>query len=164
MIHHAARALAAVCDVLVVAATHEGLLPVLPAGIYADVVRDTAPFEGPLAGLSDALARIRTRLAVVAGGDMPALSVQVLRLMISEAAKGGTELVVLNDGKAPRPLPCVVSTAARVRIREAVDGGERRLKSLLDLLSVRVIPAEEWRRLDPTGGSLRDVDLPGDLS
>jgi len=39
-----------------------------------------------------------------------------------------------------------------------------RLGALIEVLDVAVIPENEWRKLDPEGRTLRDVDVPADLA
>jgi molybdopterin-guanine dinucleotide biosynthesis protein A len=47
--------------------------------------------------------------------------------------------------------------------RPLLDAGERRLRALLESLETRSIPETAWRRLDPVGDTLRDIDTPADL-
>jgi hypothetical protein len=44
-----------------------------------------------------------------------------------------------------------------------LDSGERRLRALLEVLDVEVLPPSTWRLDDPAGETLRDVDTPDDL-
>jgi hypothetical protein len=41
--------------------------------------------------------------------------------------------------------------------------GERSLHALLRTLRTRELLEGEWRSLDPTAATLRDIDVPGDL-
>jgi molybdopterin-guanine dinucleotide biosynthesis protein A len=62
------------------------------------------------------------------------------------------------------PLPAALRTgAASDQVGRLVDDGERRLRSLFDRLPTRILEESEWRPLDPSGESLRDVDRPEDL-
>jgi hypothetical protein len=45
-----------------------------------------------------------------------------------------------------------------------LDGGDRRLGSLLGALRTTVIDENVWVELDPRRGTLLDVDVPGDLA
>ena len=74
------------------------------------------------------------------------------------------EAAVLADDARARPLPLAVRReAGSVAVDSLLDGGERRLRALLERLDVEVIPSETWLEDDPTGESLRDVDVPDDL-
>jgi hypothetical protein len=53
---------------------------------------------------------------------------------------------------------------AREASHELLGRGERSLRALLAALRVTRLGQGTWRPLDPDGGTLRDVDLPEDLS
>ena len=154
----AVRGLAA--DVIVVVAPDD--VRDVPIGVR--VVRDPRPFDGPLAGLATGLAAIDPSVdrVLVVGGDMPALVPAVLARLLD--ALDGHDLAVLADDDGPRPLPMALRPGpARVVADRLLAGGERRLRALLGELEVRVIRPDVWRVDDPTGETLRDVDVPGDL-
>lgn len=134
----------------------------VPAG--ARRVPDRRPYEGPLAGLAAGLGALGTETdrALVIGGDMPTLVPQVLRRLLQELATH--EAAVLADDDGPRPLPMAVRPEpARKATGRLLGRGERRLRALLAELDVAVVPSDEWRRDDPDGATLRDVDTPADL-
>lgn len=151
------------CDEVIVAVG--AVAPPMPEDVQVLVVRDPFEDEGPLAGLAGALPEVETAFAVVIGGDMPDVSVAVLGLMIATIEEDeDIEIVALQDGEKVRPLPCVLRTvSATAKVAAMVDSGERRLRSLLSELRVAAVPEAIWRILDPSGGSLRDVDHPGDM-
>ena len=128
-------------------------------------VHDARPGLGPLAGLEAALAAATQPLAIVVGGDMPRLAPRVLRVMLAalEVADAGQ----LDGPGGPRSLPAAVRVgAARKATARALAAPERSSRSIyamLQLLQPRAIQEEAWRPLDPSGGSLVDVDTPADL-
>jgi hypothetical protein len=62
------------------------------------------------------------------------------------------------------PLPIALRTgAATDAARRLVGDGERRLRAIAERVPPAVLGDAEWRPLDPTGETLRDVDQPGDL-
>jgi molybdopterin-guanine dinucleotide biosynthesis protein A len=74
------------------------------------------------------------------------------------------EAAVLADDDGPRPLPLAVRRSlAAPAVERLLDAGERRLRALLEALDVEVLPPDAWRRRDPLGATLRDVDVPDDL-
>lgn len=130
------------------------------------IVADAEPFEGPLAGAASALASVSTPLAIVIGGDMPRLSPAVLEAMLNAIGDPNrpADAVVLADGETPRPLPLAIRVEpARVAAAALLASGERSLRALFARLGARALPETEWRALDPSGGSLVDIDLPEDL-
>ncbi len=164
LLHQAVRRLAEVRANVVVVIAPGAEVPPLPEEVPARVVRDAAPFEGPLAGVAAGLAETRTGLALVTGGDMPELQAAVLLEMLRIAEGASVGAVALADGDRFRPLPCVLRTErARAIAQALLDRGERRLRSLLDALRVAVIDEATWTALDPERRTLLDVDTPGDL-
>jgi molybdopterin-guanine dinucleotide biosynthesis protein A len=136
--------------------------PDLPDDVL--VAHDPVAFEGPLAGLSAGLTATRADTVIVVGGDMPSVVGSVALEMLASLADPAFDAVVLeHDGRA-RPLPLVVRRdPARLAARRLLDRGERRLRALTTALATSVIPEATWRRLDPDGRSVRDVDTPDDL-
>jgi molybdopterin-guanine dinucleotide biosynthesis protein A len=163
LVHHAILALSGVCEpVLVVAARGAG--PELPPGVPLLVQHDAGEAEGPLVALSNALANVRTPLALVAGGDMPELARPVLLELIRVAGEADVDAVALQEGDRFRPLPVLLRLRrARPIAAGLVRSGERRLRTLLDALRVAVLDEPTWRALDPGGRTLFDVDEPSDL-
>lgn len=140
--------------------------PAASAAVPDDVIRvdDDRPFEGPLAGLGAGLHALDPKLerVLVVGGDMPALVAAVLdRLLAGLERRDGA---VLADDVGPRPLPMALRRAVASAVTDRLlDDGERRLRALLDVLDVEVIPPATWRPDDPDGETLRDVDVAADL-
>lgn len=160
LLHHAVLALMGVCDEVLVV-TAPGRSPGLPAG--ARLVHDPEPRAGPLAGLIAALEASEAPVALVAGGDMPALSGAVLREMLDDLHETGAGAVALAEDDDVRPLPCAVRREALAEGRHLVGEGERSLRALLRAIGVRGMPEDTWRALDPEGRTLFDVDEPADL-
>jgi molybdopterin-guanine dinucleotide biosynthesis protein A len=167
LLHHAILRLAEVCAEVVVVVGPVSPEPRLPRGAAAPVrvARDARETEGPLAGLLAGLTAVPDAdIALVAGGDMPDLSLEVLRAMIHVAASDEAEAVVLRERGTDRPLPLAVRVApARDATRALLASGERRLGALPDTLRASAIAEEDWTALDPMRTTVRDVDTPGDL-
>jgi molybdopterin-guanine dinucleotide biosynthesis protein A len=167
LLHHAILRLAEVCAEVVVVVGPTSPQPRLPTGAAASVrvARDVREAYGPLAGVLAGLTAVPDAdLAVIAGGDMPELSPEVLRAMIHVVARDEVEAVVLREGGTDIPLPLAVRVApARDTARALLASGERRLVALPIALQASAIAEEEWTALDPLRRTVRDVDLPGDL-
>ncbi len=135
-----------------------------PATPDVVMVRDAAPFEGPLAGLLAGLLIACEGAVLVVAGDMPELAPAVVESLLGELATPGVEAVVLeHDGRA-RPLPMAVERGAALAAATGlIAGGERRLGALPEALAATVIAEAAWRVLDPDGRSVRDIDTPADL-
>lgn len=164
ILHHTLRRVAEVCDEVVVVLAPDAPEPDLPVGVLCRFARDAVAGEGPLAGASAGLAATRTELAVLAGGDMPELSIAVLLEMLRTAREAPVEGVALRDRDRVRPLPIVVRAGRGREIAHALlHEGRRRLRDLLDAMRIAVIDEATWVALDPGRRSLFDVDEPADL-
>jgi molybdopterin-guanine dinucleotide biosynthesis protein A len=141
-------------------------LPALAAPLRTIV--DDTPFAGPLVALSGALRLAGTDLALVVGGDMPALVPDVLRLLLDRLRTDATiDAVILEtpvvEAKTP-VLPLALRVAPGSEAAAAAAGrGDRSILRLLARLRSASIPAAQWLALDPGADTLLDVDVPADL-
>jgi molybdopterin-guanine dinucleotide biosynthesis protein A len=150
--------------IVVVAAGDERELPEASVPVRRAV--DPEVFGGPLVGLLAGLEAAREPIVIVAGGDMPTLSPDVLRKLLSAlvASEGSYDVAVLVGRGETRPLPCAVRNGAATQTaRRLLGDGERSLKALIRSLTALSIAEGDWRPLDPTSATLRDVDTPDDL-
>jgi molybdopterin-guanine dinucleotide biosynthesis protein A len=163
LLHHPVARLSEVCDEVIVVLAPDAPAPILPDVPGVRIARDASP-DGPLAGVHAGMSSVTTELALVAGGDMPELSVDVLRRMVSMAVERSADAVVLQEGDRTRPLPCVLRTRSALEFtRRMLDGTGRRLRDLVGGLGAEVLDEATWVSIDPSRGTLRDVDVPGDL-
>jgi molybdopterin-guanine dinucleotide biosynthesis protein A len=141
----------------------------LPDAGSVPVRRATDPetHGGPLVGLLAGLEAAREPVALVAGGDMPSLSVDVLLTLVRTllATEGSADAAVLVRHGSVRPLPAAVRNGAATQAaRRLLAEDERSLMALVRALRTREVGEHEWRGLDPGGDTLRDVDAPADLT
>jgi molybdopterin-guanine dinucleotide biosynthesis protein A len=165
---------AAVPRVIVVAAKGQPL-PELPDGV--EVVRDSTPGAGPLAGLHDGLRHAIhahrgfavPRVAFVASCDLPLLSPAVVCHLLDVAREPGVRLVVPAVGGHPQVLASVVAIdlMETIAAEAAVGGG---LRAVLEHLrdrqpaTVRLVGPDELARIDSGLESFVDIDTPEDLA
>ena len=164
LLEHVVLALGEVCHEVVIVLAPDAEAPVMPVPVR--VARDEVEGHGPLAGALAGLREARGELAVLAGGDMPGLVPDVLRLMLGVAvADERVRAVALRDGDRFPPLPAVLPVTAAIAVASAVLGeGERRLRDAIARLEPVVIDEARWTSLDPERRTLLDVDEPGDLN
>jgi molybdopterin-guanine dinucleotide biosynthesis protein A len=159
------RALASACGevVLVLAAgAAEPQLPLL--GTSVRVVRDPAADQGPLVALASALAGVTTEWALLVGGDMPDIKPALLRAMADRAKTSTADVVALADKDEAWPMPALFRvSAARPAAARLVEGGERRLRSIVGQLNTERLDEPWWSQHDPAGSWRRDIDRPADL-
>ena len=97
---------------------------------------------------------------------MPTLSPDVLAALLRAlvAAEGSADAAVLVQRGVARPLPAAFRNGAATQAaRRLIADGERSLVALVRGLATRELAEGEWRGLDPTGATLRDIDRPEDL-
>ena len=144
-------------------------VPRLPADLGAEVVlaRDAVAHRGPLAGLAAGLAALPRPLdvAIVVAGDMPTLVPAVLDLLAGVLAGGPSLGVACLEAEPASPLPAAVRPSIAGPAAAALLAADRRsLRGLIDAVPTAIVPAAEWRAIDPDGVTLRDVDTPDDIS
>ncbi len=177
----AVQAVAEVVDEVLVAIGPSAAPPPLPAGLRVPVrfVRDTVEAGGPLAALPGALESTAAPVVIVSAGDAPHLPRGVAYALLDALAgpgparpgltvggdRGRATAAALLLGGSFQQLPFALrrEPALRVVIRLLAEG-ERRLLPLFVSLGATAVPEETWRREDPDGLVLRDVDIPADLA
>lgn len=137
--------------------------PRIPLPAHARLIPDTRPGEGPLAALEAGLTVATAPIALVIAGDMPWVEPLVLRLLTERLADHpDADVACLADHQGPRPLPLALRREPILPlVTSLLDQGERRLRALVS--DAIVVAPAEWRMVDPTGATLRDVDTPADL-
>lgn len=140
-----------------------GAAPFLSGGTI--LVHDPVPFEGPLTGLLTGLRRATQPLVLVVGGDMPTMVAAVLEVLLDGLDDPTVDAVMLEHGGRGRPLPGAMRRDPALAVAERlVATGERRLRAIYEALGAAVIAEAAWRRLDPDGLTIRDVDTAADLA
>lgn len=170
LLHRAIDAVAGVADEIVVVVGADAPDPALPSDVPVPVVvaRDAVAGQGPLAGLAAGLAVASHPLAILVGGDQPALQPallrELLRWLTPEASGPPLDVVGLEEEGLLRPLPVALRVAtAGPAAGVALARGTRSLVGLFGRLRAGTLGPGQWRELDPAGDWLRDVDTPRDL-
>jgi len=115
-------------------------------------VSDTYPGEGPVGGVITALDACDAPAVVVIACDLAYVSAATVGALI--AAAGGVQITVAVTDRV-QPMCALWPRGVLGRLREAFDGGERRLLGVLDQLETLQIPANPQ--------DLANVNAPGDL-
>ena len=183
-LEHVVGSVAAETDRTIVVAAAGQMLPAL-GGVQ--IVRDSTPGAGPLAGIRDGLraavpvehalpaehaghtAAPPARLAFVTSCDVPLLRREVVRLLIDVAAASDavwTIPIVHGHGQV---LVSVMRVEALPQIETWLATGRRDLRGLCmemarnDPRSVREVTEEACKAVDPTLESFDDIDTPEDF-
>lgn len=163
-------ALRSVCRSVLVVGGDPGLAP---AG-SKHVPDASGPYRGPLVGLASGLERAGSPVVVALAGDLPFVGAALLRELVARVSGGALAAVPVHPaedtGKEPRnlhPLCAAYRTEeTRACAREALEAGERSMRSLIHRLSrlgrVEYVSRELERFGDPDV-LLMNVNTPEDL-
>ena len=165
------RAVAAVVPRVIVVAAAGQPLPPLPEGI--EIIRDTTPDAGPLAGIRDGLAHGLNRAppprwAFVASCDVPLLKSEVVRMLVETARSSAARFVVPLVAGHPQVLVSVLACDLTASIAALAAAG-RGPRAVLDDLAalqpeaVRFVTLEKIMAIDPDLDSFLDLDTPADM-
>lgn len=104
-------------------------------GLYqsygCQVVRDELEgFQGPLAGMSAALKRCRTRWLCTVPCDSPLLAEDLLARLHRALADQSGDLAVAHDGERLHPVFCLMRSDLHDHIRRVIDQGERKIEKI----------------------------------
>ncbi len=157
--------------VIVVAAPGQ---PLPTVAVPIEVVRDSTPGAGPLAGIRDglvhALATGRPPQAVlVASCDVPLIEPRMVRLLLDRLAASTARWVVPVVHGHPQVLVSAIAPELLGAIERHLAAGRRDLRGLLEELrradpaGVLPLTEAEVAAADPDCLSFMDVDTPTDL-
>lgn len=154
---------------IVVVAAPGQPLPGLPEAV--EVVRDSRPGHGPLAGIADGLSALGNGPSVVLllSCDVPLVRPAILRLLRDRIDRPpGTPLWVVPEvGGHLQGLVSAVRPTVLGSIDAHLRSGRRDPRSLLERLGrtgeAVVVPEGDLRGCDPGLWSFRDLDTPRDL-
>jgi molybdopterin-guanine dinucleotide biosynthesis protein A len=165
LFHRPLGALLDSCDDVVIVLAPDAAEPPLPDGAdRISFARDVVAYEGPLAGARVGLEHVRGEYVALLAADMPGVSSRLLSLMAERASRGGAKAVALRDADGVRPLPAILTvTPALALARSLLEGGERRLRALVEGLESEVLAEAVWRTADASGSWRYDIDVPEDL-
>lgn len=160
LLDRATAVLGLVCDEVLVVARRDQRLE---RGL-GRLIRDRVEDGGPLAGVAAALAACPTDLLVVIPVDMPAVSPDLLRLLVGAAQEDlAADAVVLRSSRGFEPFPMVLRRRSAPVAERLLAAADRRLGAFLAELAVRVVPEPSWRQLDPIGRWTLNLNRPADL-
>jgi molybdopterin-guanine dinucleotide biosynthesis protein A len=125
---------------------------IAPKEAYVDLgivtLPDSRPHCGPLGGIETALERTTAEWNLVVACDMPYLTAGWLGGLIKKAQEMDAEVVCgWSPEKGASPLCAVWRRGALPKVQAALDAGQRRVKDLLEILTVEYVSAEDSRVL-----------------
>jgi molybdopterin-guanine dinucleotide biosynthesis protein A len=134
-------------------------------GIADDAQAQCGPVRpgcGPLAGIATALAATHSHWNLIVACDLPYLSAEWLAWLLSRALRSRGEAVVPRTERGIEPLAAAYRRECGAPIAAALARGVRKVSDAIEELRVDLVSPREWRRVDPSGLNLRNVNAPGD--
>ncbi len=150
-------------DLVVVVAARNQNLPEIPATVQ--VVRDTMPDAGPLAGLLTGLQEIQRRQpdsehCWLGSCDTPFVNPSIIQHL--QMTLRHQDAVVVQQADRIQPFGGVYRFGIQEIVQQLIDSGERRLNQLAQRICTEFIDAEELRIYDPDLAFLRNFNTPDD--
>jgi len=128
----------------------------------ARIVTDLEPYTGALAGIASGLAAARQAWSVVVACDMPFISLNLLRYLISLTPDQDVVVPQLDVGL--EPLHALYHKRCLPELYRALREGRRRVVSFYGSLRVRYVGPAEIRAYDPEGRSFFNINTLEDLA
>jgi molybdopterin-guanine dinucleotide biosynthesis protein A len=126
------------------------------------IVPDLRPDSGPLGGIAAGLEAAKHDLVLVAACDMPFLNPAFLRFLAGKI--GGADAAVPQKEGQYEPLHAAYKRTCLPSIRSRLSSGDFQAFSFYSEVEVVVVAEEEWRKIDPEGLSLVNINHPQDLA
>jgi molybdenum cofactor guanylyltransferase len=118
--------------------------------------------SGPLAGIAAALAATPLPWNLIVACDLPYLSAEWLDWLLSRALRSRGAAVIPRTGRGIEPLAAVYRRECAAPIAAALARGVRKVSDAVADLRVDLVYPREWRRIEPNGLILRNMNEPGD--
>ncbi len=132
-------------------------------GIEAVLIGDLVPHQGPLMALYTALLFSPHEWIFFRAVDMPFLEPPFISLLMDQTVEGRADVVVpVHEGRL-EPLCALYRRRCLRAVAHAVEEGGRRMVHFYPQVRVNRIEEEVWRKADPTGRSLVNINTQEEL-
>jgi molybdenum cofactor guanylyltransferase len=137
-------------------------------GLRVIADRDTAEKEsgghtqGPLAGIAGALASTFAPWNLILASDLPYLTRDWLNWLLARIAESQSQILVPRTRRGLEPLAAVYRRECATPIAQALSRGVRKVTNALAELQVQIVEESEWRKIDPDGRVLTNMNTPAD--
>ena len=117
---------------------------------------------GPLAGIATALSATRSPWNLILACDLPYLSAEWIDWLLSRALCSRGKAIVPRTERGIEPLAAVYRRECGATVAAALARGVRKVSDVIEELRVDHVYPREWRRIDPHGLILKNMNAPGD--
>jgi molybdenum cofactor guanylyltransferase len=130
-------------------------------GIKDKIILDIIPGKAAMGGVYTGLISSNSFYSIVVACDMPLLSPELLKYMISVAP--GNDAVVPRIGEYIEPLHAVYSKDCIPHIKDLLDGDELSFHTLMATINTRYVSVDEIEKYDPGHLSMFNINTVADL-
>lgn len=158
------RRLVEATEAVVVVAGPEQEIGPLPPSVPVTILRDAAPFAGPLPAIILGLESLPASVdaAYVTGCDSPFLSSAWISFALARLRESDADAAWPRIGGQDHPLAGAYRPSAAVAARRLLEKGSAGPVRLADIAKVRLIREAECRSVDPGLAALFNVNTPED--
>jgi molybdopterin-guanine dinucleotide biosynthesis protein A len=137
-----------------------GLSAIPDDGVSENAVTNIS--GGPLRGIAAALAKTRSPWNLILACDLPYLSAAWLEWLLSRAVGSRARVVIPRTEHGLEPLVALYRRECGPPIAAALARGVRKVTDAIGELNLDVVHQREWRRLDPSGLVLANMNTQAD--
>ena len=129
---------------------------------------ETGRPQGPLAGIATALAETRTEWSLILACDLPYLTDEWLAWFLerpkqsSLSGRSHPQVILPRTSGGLEPLAALYRRECGDHIAAALSRGIRKVTDALEQFQIETVPEIEWRRIDPEGLILRNMNTRAD--
>lgn len=117
---------------------------------------------GPMNGIAAALAETRSPWNLILACDLPYLTAAWIEWLLSRAVGSRAQVVIPRTEHGLEPLAAVYRRECGSPIAAALARGVRKVTDAIGELELDVVHPREWRRVDPGGFVLMNMNTPAD--
>lgn len=148
-------------DVALVGDFPDGYLIAEETRVYR--VPDRFPTRSSLNGIASALHAGNASWVAILACDAPRISIPLLRYMAQLRNESDADIILtIDDTGFAQPFHALWRGTLAAQIAHSVQRNELGIRRLLATLRCRTIAPEEWRRFDPAGAFLTNINTPED--
>jgi molybdopterin-guanine dinucleotide biosynthesis protein A len=125
------------------------------------VVEEPVSGKGPLGGILSGLMLSGSEQNFVLACDMPFVRREAISLVLGSLA--GFQVAVPSTSKGLEPLHAAYERSCAGAIERQLEQGELKVTGFYGQVKVKEIPWEEFKRIDPSGRLLMNVNSPEDM-
>lgn len=128
--------------------------------IFEDIYKDV----GALGGLYSAIYHASHEYCLVLACDMPFINRALLKYLLDLAPEHDAAIPRLNPKEFIEPFRAVYKKTCLEPIRNAIEGGQRRVISFFDQVDIRFVERAEVEKYDPGLKSFFNINTSEDLA